>query len=235
MEGSVACTADERAAVCKDNHIVEVELECLGGEKCTEYSATGTKNTITCGSDEDYRDYSIIGTPCGDSEGKAACSTDRTAVHVCRSGYWTLSRHCDPGACAIYTDPTDMSRSVDCSYGGYAVGDPCSFDAGNVVCSTDRMAKLACADGETVVKETCPAGQECKRILQDAMFYIDCAPAGYKVDDPCHFPEGTLLCSADNSAVLACRNKHMQLETTCEGGKTCQPGVAHGIPIGECK
>ena len=64
-EGFLHCTADSKVAVCEDLEVKEVELQCLGGEKCSMYAATGLKNTLACGSGDNYRDYSLEGTPCG--------------------------------------------------------------------------------------------------------------------------------------------------------------------------
>jgi hypothetical protein len=229
-EGTVAC-ADGTPAVCKDNAYTKIDFEipCM----CDEYDATGGKNTIFC----DSRQYSVEGASCDVmNENAASCSPDLKTVQKCVDGQWTASTHCGSGACEHYEDDKNPLGVLRCSYGGLGLGDACTFSGDQVICSSDQKQMFNCVDGVTVVKQTCSDGQECRRARKsDGSVFLHCAPSGYVSGDPCHFPDGALICSADQTMVLVCKDGMMNVDTMCESGSTCQPTVKDGVPIGTCK
>jgi hypothetical protein len=187
VNGGVRCDStpgSNKILSCVSGALV-VAGACPGVEACTWKAGLGggtEADAVACGATP----YAINGGVClgvtsMGASGESACSLDLTKVEECVNGVWVDAVHCPPSNCALLPagfsvclGTPSTAPAVQCTSGGYSVGDRCSFPAGDVNCSTDLTSILACSSGITVVTQACSGTKKCECIGQSGSSALGC-------------------------------------------------------------
>jgi hypothetical protein len=155
-----------------------------------------------------------LGEPC-DEEGSLRCSdADDGTFLICRLGRYEALGACDAGeAC----QDVQGAHSVACggTFLGVA-GTPC-VDNSTAVCDLAREVVLGCDAGSWTVSNHC-APVACANVAPapgNLCSGMACENCGYTIGDRCRFPAGTVNCSTDGSAIVACNGGVVTLSEDC--------------------
>lgn len=199
-----ACRSRPTAgAICR----VPDHLVCLGADRALlcdsaswrEVPCRGRRGCTPGGGDDDCDDeLAVAGDACPRNPAiDYACSVDHTAALECKSGRFSLWRHCrGEGGCRLVGD-----HRLDCDTTLSEVDDPCE-KKGTYSCSIDRTSMLEC-DGHSFVRASTCRGPDGCRFDADT-HKVDCSDALALEGDPCD-EERRIACAADGKAELICQ------------------------------
>jgi len=181
----LVCVEADRALVCDANAWVEVP--CRGQRGCARRGEA----------DECDDTVAVEGDPCPRNPPlDYACTSDRTKALVCKTGRFSMWRHCrGPDKCQIVD-----GRNLQCDTTLGAPGDPCA-QQGTYSCAVDRKAMLVCDGAKLSVASSCRGPGACA-VQRDAR-KVDCDDSVALEGDPCDQPK-RIACAVDAKAELVC-------------------------------
>jgi hypothetical protein len=143
-----ACAGDREAAlVCKDGKW-ERWRGCKGPGKCV-----ASDERLDC--DNTIAD---VGDPCGGGAGTGSCSTDQAHLLMCRSGRLEIASTCrGPKLCSVDA----KAKTIDCDRSIAVEDEPCPNE-GELSCSLDGKAQLACKGSKWVKDKDCKRKDGCE-------------------------------------------------------------------------
>jgi hypothetical protein len=100
-------------------------------------------------------------------------------------------------------------------------GAPCGIDQG-IACSFDDSVLLECTSGTWTELRHCAPSTCANTRTSSGTRQLACENGGFGLGDPCAFPTGAVVCSADLGALLQCDNGVTTVEEACTGGTRCQ-------------
>jgi hypothetical protein len=106
-------------------------------------------------------------------------------------------------------------------------GAPCAVDQG-IACSFDDTVLLQCQGGAWSELRHCAPSTCANTRTASGARQLVCENGGFGLGDPCGFPAGAVVCSADLGALLQCTNGITTVEQACATGTQCaQVGNAY--------
>jgi hypothetical protein len=204
------CTAGKD--LCSDD---KTALHCGPSAKYTEVACRGPLGCIAAnGKANCDTSQANAGDPCMGATDEYACS--KTQELLCSGGTFVRQFECrGPKGCTI------TGRTVSCDNTLAERGDPCKR-MGSLACSVDNKQRFVCKDGKWDLDSYCRGNDGCQVRLND-MF---CDNSLSEVDDPCRI-SNTVVCSADGSRRLICKNGRFAEDAVCKSA--CKVGKDHGI------
>lgn len=209
IEAKEVCLDDNKALACHDGKWEE--LSCLGPEGCSKDGAehvcdqSVAQDGDACNVVDDY-----------------VCTSDRKAMLRCTKNKWTLVQSClGERACAMEKKKNDDVARVTCDNSIANVGDACREEE-NYACSLDRKLALACRKGHFVQASSCKGPKGCSVTgSKEQGFKVECDDSVAAPGDTCDKDEH-FSCSADERAILKCKNRKFEVEEKCKTKEKCQ-------------
>jgi hypothetical protein len=203
IEMKEVCVDDKKALACHDGKWEE--MSCRGADACNKSGAehvcdqTVAENGDTCNLADDY-----------------VCTGDKKGMLHCSKNKWTLVQSClGERSCVM------EKKKVTCDNSIANPGDVCR-EEDDYACSPDKKVALACRKNQFVQASLCKGPKGCRVTLtKEQRFQVECDDSVAAQGDACEKDEH-FSCSADERAILKCKNKKFDVEEKCKPREKCQ-------------
>jgi hypothetical protein len=203
VEAKEVCLDEKRALACHAGKWEE--MSCRGPTGCSKVGSEDicdqsvAEDKETCNLADDY-----------------ICTGDNKGMLQCTNNKWTFVQTCLGDRGCVMAD-----KKVTCDNSIANVDDACR-EEDDYACTPDKQAALVCRGGKFVPAAPCKGPKACRITgSKDSGFKVECDDSLASAGDACE-KEEHFSCTADERAILKCKNKRFEIEEKCRPKEKCQ-------------